>query len=121
GRVWQATSEQGRTTFAAHRAEFHRREQGISVVVDVAVAPADDVEIRRITLHNETDRLRRLSVTSAGEPVLLAVEQAMSHPGFTKMFAESEAATEIEGLVFARRPRDAKESRAVLVHRLVHD
>ena len=47
---------EGRTTFAAHKAEFHQRDEGISVHVDVAVAPADDVEVRQITLHNETDR-----------------------------------------------------------------
>lgn len=121
GRVFLATSEQGRTTYAADRAEFHRREQGISVRVDVAIAPADDVEVRRITLHNETDRARRLSVTSAGEPVLLAAEQAMRHPAFAKLFIESEASSEIEGLFFARRSRSAEEGRGVLVHRLVHE
>ncbi len=121
GRVWLATSEQGRTTYAGDRAEFHRREQGISVHVDIAIAPADDVEIRRITLHNETDVHRRLSVTTAGEPVLLAVEQAMSHPAFTKLFIESEALSEIEGLLFTRRPQSAKEDHAVLVHRMVRD
>jgi cyclic beta-1,2-glucan synthetase len=121
GRVWLATSEHGRTTYAAHRAEFHRREQGTSVHVDVAIAPADDVEIRRITLRNETDRPRRISVTSAGEPALVAVEQAMSHPAFSKLFVESEASSELEGLVFSRRSRSAKEERAVLVHRLVRE
>jgi cyclic beta-1,2-glucan synthetase len=121
GRVWLATSEQGRTTFAAHRAEFHRREQGTSVHVDVAVAPADDVEIRRVTLHNETDRRRRLSVTTVGEPVLLASDDAMSHPAFARLFVESEASNELESLLFARRSRSAKEERAVLVHRLVRE
>jgi cyclic beta-1,2-glucan synthetase len=121
GRVWLATSEQGRTTYAGDRAEFHRREQGISIHVDVAIAPADDVETRRVSLHNETDLVRRLSVTSAGEPVLLAVEQAMRHQAFTKLFVESEAVSEIEGLVFTRRPQSATEDHVVLVHRLVRD
>jgi cyclic beta-1,2-glucan synthetase len=121
GRVWLATSEQGRTTYAAHKAEFHHREQGTSVHIDVAIAPADDVEVRRVTMHNETDRHRRLSVTSAGEPVLLAVAEAMSHPAFSKLFVESEALGELEGLLFARRWRSAKEERAVLVHRLVRE
>ncbi len=121
GRVWLATSGHGRTTFAAHRAEFHRRAHGISAHVDVAVAPADDVEVRRVTLHNETDRHRRLSVSTVGEPVLLAADQAMSHPAFAKLFIESEASSDLEGIVFARRPRTAKEARSVLVHRLVRD
>ena len=121
GLGWRATSERGRTTFAAHRAEFHRREQGLSMRVDVAVAPADDVELRRVTIHNETDRRRRLSVTSVGEPVLLPADQATTHPAFSKLFLESEAVAELEGLLFARRPRAAAEGRAVLVHRLVRE
>jgi len=119
GRIWLATSEQGRTTYALHKAEFHRREQGISLHVDVAVAASDDVEVRQITLHNETDRPRKLSVTSAGEPVLLPAEQARSHPAFSKMFVESERIESLDALLFARRARSREEGRAVLVHRLV--
>ena len=73
-RVWRATSAEGRTTYGAHQVEYHRRNQGISVRVDVTVAAADDVELRRVTLHNETDRARRLVVASAAEPVLVTVQ-----------------------------------------------
>jgi len=121
GATWLATSDRGRTTFAAHKAEFHQRDQGISVHVDVAVASADDVELRLVTLHNETDRPRRLTVTSAGEPVLLALADAATHPAFARMFLESEHVAELEALVFTRRPRSEKEGRAVLVHRLVRE
>jgi cyclic beta-1,2-glucan synthetase len=121
GATWLPTSDRGRTTFAAHKAEFHQRDQGISVHVDVAVASADDVELRLVTLHNETDRARRLTVTSAGEPVLLALADAATHPAFARMFLESEHVAELEALVFTRRPRSEKEGRAVLVHRLVRE
>jgi cyclic beta-1,2-glucan synthetase len=40
GQVWRATSAQGRTTFTMHKAQLHRRGQGLSVHLDVAVAPA---------------------------------------------------------------------------------
>ena len=119
GRVWQATSVEGRTAFAVHKAEFHQRDQGISAHVDVVVAPGDDVEVRQITLHNESDRPRSVSVTSAAEPVLLAVRQAATHPAFGRMFVESERLTELDALVLTRRPRSADEERATVVHRLV--
>jgi cyclic beta-1,2-glucan synthetase len=121
GRVWLATSAEGRTTFAMHKAEFHLREGGISVHVDVTVAPADDVEVRHITLRNETDQPRRLTVTTAGRPVLLDAEQARSHPAFSSLFVESERLVSLDGLLFARRPQSPKEERAVLVHRLVRE
>ena len=120
-RVWPATAETGRTTFAVHAAEFHRREEGISVHVELTVAPDDDVEVRQITLHNESDRPRRLSVTSTGEPVLLAAEQAAAHPAFSRLFVVGEQVADLDALLFARRPRSAKEEHAVLVHRLVRD
>ena len=120
-RVWLATSPQGRTTYAMHKIELHRRTEGISIHVDVAVAPADDVEVRQITLHNETDQPRRLTVTSAGRPVLVAKRDAPVHPAFSSMFVESEQLAELDGVMFARRAKSPDEARAVLVHRLVRE
>ncbi|MBZ0231251.1 MAG: cellobiose phosphorylase [Deltaproteobacteria bacterium] len=120
-RVWLATAADGRTTFRMHQIDLHRRHHGISVHVDIAVAPADDVEIRRIRLHNETDEPRRLTVTSAGRPVLQDARQASAHPAFSSMFIESERLTDVEGLLFSRRPRSPKDAPVVLVHRLVHE
>jgi cyclic beta-1,2-glucan synthetase len=118
-RVWRATSPQGRTSFAMHDIELHHRNQGISVHVRIAVAPADDVEVRQITLHNETDERRTLTVTSAGRPVLVAKRDAPVHPAFSSMFVESERLADINAVMFARRRKTGDEPRAVLVHRLV--
>ena len=119
--VWRATSAGGRTTYAMDRAEFHLRQNGISTRVEIAVAAVDDVELRVITLHNETDRPRRLTVTSAGRPVLFDAKQAPTHPVFSSMFVESERIAELDALVFARRPQSPAEEPAVLVHGLVRD
>jgi cyclic beta-1,2-glucan synthetase len=119
GRLWLATSSEGRTTFAVHKAEFHRRNEGISVHVDIAIAPADDVEVRQITLHNETDRTRHLAVITAGEPVLVPAGQAATHPAFGRMFVESEYVADLDALLFSRRSQAPDDDPAVLVHRLV--
>jgi cyclic beta-1,2-glucan synthetase len=120
-RVWLATSREGRTTYSMHKAEFHLRDQGISVHVDVAVAAADDVEVRQVTLHNEANRPRHLSVTSAGRPVLFDAKQAPSHPAFSSMFIVSEHIPDLDALLFARRRQTPEEEPAVLVHRLVRE
>lgn len=120
--VWLATSTAGRTTYSMHKAEHHLRNEGISVHVDVTVAPADDVEVRRVTLHNETTRPRRLTLTSAGRPVLLDAKQAPVHPAFSSMFVQSERVADLDALLFARRPQSAgEELSAVLVHSLVSE
>ena len=119
--VWRATSIDGRTTYAMHKAEFHLRENGISTHVDVAVAAADDVEVRKITLHNESDRPRHLTVTSAGRPVLFDAKQAPTHPAFSSLFVESEFVEELDGLLFARRSQSPDEEPAVVVHTIVRE
>ncbi|MCE9572903.1 MAG: cellobiose phosphorylase [Deltaproteobacteria bacterium] len=120
-RIWRATGPDGRTTFAMHSIELHRRHEGISVHVEVTVAPADDVELRQLTLHNETDAPRRLTVTSAGRPVLLAERDAAVHPAFASLFVESEHLAELDAVAFARRPRAPSEAAGVVVHRLVRE
>ena len=120
-RIWRATSAEGRTTYSMHKIEHHRRAEGISVHVDIAVAVADDVEVRQLTLHNETDRVRHLTVTSAGRPVLFDLNRAPSHPAFSSLFVESEALAELDGLVLTRRQQSPEEERAVVVHRLVRE
>jgi cyclic beta-1,2-glucan synthetase len=120
-RVWRATSVQGRTTYAVHGAEFHLRNEGISVRVDATVLAADDVEVRQVTLHNETNRRRRLTVTSAERPVLLPSAQALSHPAFSGMFVVSERVPDLDALLFERRRQTAEEKPAILVHRLVRE
>jgi cyclic beta-1,2-glucan synthetase len=116
-----AASPEDRVTYSVHKAECNCRREGISVHVDVAVAAADDVEIRLVTLRNETDQSRVLSVTSAGRPVLMDSKQAATHPVFSSMFVESEWIADIDGLLFARRPQKLDEEPAVLVHRLVRE
>jgi cyclic beta-1,2-glucan synthetase len=121
GRVWPATSHEGRTTFSSHNAEFHMRQHGVSVRVDVTVGAVDDVEVRLITLHNETDRPRSLTVATAAEPVLIGAAEAARHPAFARMFVETELLSDLDALLVARRLRSPDETPAILVHRLVHD
>ncbi|HEU4429985.1 MAG TPA: glucoamylase family protein, partial [Myxococcota bacterium] len=63
-------ADDSRATFHAHLVELHRREHGIAARVDIAVAHGDDVEIRLLTLANETGAPRDLIVTSYAEVAL---------------------------------------------------
>jgi len=89
GSVWPASSEEGRTTFEVHQGEFHQRHEGVSVRLEVSVAPAGDVEVRRVTLHNETDRPRHLRVSSAAEPVLLPLRRLPTTPRSVACFSRA--------------------------------
>jgi cyclic beta-1,2-glucan synthetase len=113
-----AESEEYRATFHPHAAEFHRRDHGIAMRTEIAIAESEDVEVRRVTLVNESAHARRLRVTSYGEVVLAPPLDDERHPAFSKLFVHSESLPD-GGLLFHRRPRHPHESPPVLIHRLI--
>lgn len=126
GDLWSAghqpcsfSSENQDVLFYAHKAEFQRRDHDISLRMEITVHPNDDVEIRRVTLTNHSDRRRRLRLTSYAEVVLASHAADQRHPAFTKLFVESEYLPELNALLFRRRPRSAKEKPIYLAHLLL--
>ena len=125
GALWSATCqpigcppENQEILFYPYKAEFRRWDQGISLHTEIVVG-ADDVEIRRVTLLNDSDRPRRLKLTSYGEVVLAPQAVDRRHPAFNKLFIESEYIPEGNALLFHRRPRSADEKPVTMAHALV--
>jgi cyclic beta-1,2-glucan synthetase len=63
GAVWSigrqptgVVADEAHVTFHPHMAEFHRHDHGVSIRMEVAVTADEDIEIRRITVVNQTDR-----------------------------------------------------------------
>jgi cyclic beta-1,2-glucan synthetase len=128
GRVWpiaadrlRASVEDAQVLFHAHKAEIHRRENGIGATMTIGVAHGDDLEIRRVTLVNESARQRTLDLTSYAEVVLAPLSDAARHPAFSKLFVGSEQLAGLNGLIFTRRPRDPAVRPPVLLHRFIAD
>lgn len=109
-------SENQNVQFYAHMAEFRRNDHGIGLTMEITVAPDDDVEIRRISLTNQTDRSRRIALTSYSEVILAPQAADARHPAFNKMFVESEYVSERNALLFRRRPRSTTEEPVYLAH-----
>ncbi len=107
--------------FYPHLAEFHRRDGDLVVRMEVVVAPADDIEIRHITIVNDGDRVRRLTLTTCGEVALARAADHERHPAFSKLFVHSEFIPHLEGILFSRQPRSPDECPPVMVHWLVAD
>ncbi len=102
--------------FYPHMAEFRRGDHGIGLTMEITVAPEEDVEIRRLSLTNHTDRVRRIALTSYGEIILAPQPVDAHHPALNKMFIESEYLPETNALLFRRRPRAAEEEPIYLAH-----
>ncbi len=123
GSVWSAAyhptcrePEEYLVTFKAERAVFRRLDEDIATQLDIAVSTEDDVEVRRLTVTNQSDRPRELEVTSYAEIALAAVAGDLAHPAFSKLFVETEYLPESAALVCTRRPRARDEAGAWAVH-----
>ena len=116
-----AAAGETRVVLHGHQVEFHRREHGIAISMEVGIAPGDDLEIRRITIVNESGRPRTLRLTSYAEVALARPLEDERHPAFSKLFVGSEYLPEVRGLAFMRRVRGPDEQSPVMLHRLVAD
>ncbi|WP_442625025.1 GH36-type glycosyl hydrolase domain-containing protein [Parasphingopyxis sp.] len=126
GALWSATRQPTGAqpdeydfVFHAHMAEFHRRDHRIETRLEVAVAAGDDLEIRRLTVTNESERSRKLRLTSYAEIVLSPALEDERHPAFSKLFVCSEPVPHLGGLLFTRRARDPRETPPVLLQFVV--
>lgn len=129
GTSWSPTSEplgaqsvehgHFRTTFHAHKAEYHHRAHAISSTLEVLGAAAADIEIRRLRLVNEASRPRRLDVISHAEMALAPAAEWLRHPAFAKMFVRCDFLPELHAIVFERRQRSPDEAPMVVLQRLV--
>ena len=104
--------------FSADRAEFHRHAFGVESVMEMTVAPEDDVELRRVKVTNRSVRNRPLEFTSYCELALAPHAADKAHPAFAKMFIETERTSD-DTLIARRRRRSEDEAPVWAAHFLV--
>ncbi len=124
GRAWcagrqpvtDARPEEYEAWFHTARAEIRRVDDGVEVKTEVCVSPEDDVEVRRYTLTNRSDRPRWLELTSYAEVVLYPPEADLGHPAFSKLFVRTEHVREHHALLATRRSRSEHDRLLWLFH-----
>jgi cyclic beta-1,2-glucan synthetase len=123
GSVWSATyhptavePDDYGVEFRAARATFRRHDDEVATQLDVAVSIEDDVEVRRVTVVNQSTRIREIDVTSFVEIVLSSPADDLAHPAFGKLFLETEYLADSAALLCHRRPRDPREPAAWAMH-----
>ncbi|MEP6880860.1 MAG: glycosyl transferase family 36, partial [Dokdonella sp.] len=97
-------------TFLPGRATFDRRLNELHSRLDIAIACDADIELRRLTLTNDGDRDRTLSVTSYAEMVVGPVAADNAHPAYSKMFVQTDWNPEHALLLATRRQRSNAEA-----------
>jgi len=108
-------------TFSEEKVEFKRRDEDILTHTQIIVAPEDNVEIRHITLTNESGEDRILELTSYLEPVLSPMAADLNHIAFSKLFIETEFITSKNTLIAKRRKRSIRDREIWGLHVVVTD
>ncbi len=123
GRFWSIgyqptlqASKSYEAIFAQGKAEFHRWDDDIETHTEISVSPEDDIELRRITITNRSDRPRTIEVTSYAEVVLAPAGQDLAHPAFSNLFVQTELVRSQQAILCTRRPRSAEERSPWMVH-----
>ena len=101
--------------------EMLQRHDDIAIRMDVTIAPFDDVEIRRVTVINESSAQRTIDLTSYAEVVLAPPQDDERHPAFNKLFVGSDYIAQEGAFIFERRPRRPETAPPVLLQKLVAD
>ncbi|MDH3582842.1 MAG: cyclic beta 1-2 glucan synthetase [Phycisphaerae bacterium] len=104
--------------FSQGRAEFRRVDHEILSHLEISVSPENDVEIRRLTLTNQSRRKRRIELTSYAEVVLADPRADAAHPAFNKLFVQTQIIADRDGICATRRPRSPGEATPVLLHQM---
>ena len=97
GKVWSAghqpvcaEAEWYRVLFASDRVTFMRRDEDIVTTMEVAVAPGESAEVRRITVLNSSSITHEIELTSYMEVVMASADSDRAHPAFGNLFVETE-------------------------------
>ena len=95
--------------FASDRATFHRRDGDIETVMEIAVAPGEAAEVRRITVLNHSPVTHEIELTSYMEVVIATPDSDRAHPAFGNLFVQTEWLPGSTALLAMRRPRSATD------------
>ncbi len=123
GAVWSAgyqpcgvEPERYDVMFTEDRAELVRHDGTLTTILDVMVSPADNAEVRRVSVANGGSRAREIDLTSYAELALAPPGADAAHPAFSKLFVQTEYLAREGVLLATRRRRSSGEPEIWAAH-----
>jgi cyclic beta-1,2-glucan synthetase len=105
--------------FSEDRVEIARRDGTISTILEIAVSPESDAEVRRVSVSNLGGKVREIELTSYAEIVLTPSAADLAHPAFSKLFVQTEFIADGGTLLATRRRRSPGEPEIWAAHCVV--
>ncbi len=125
GTAWSATvqpfagvADHEDVDFSEARVRYVGRRGAITATMEVLVAPSAAGEVRRLTLHNDSQADSDIEVTSYAELVLAGAGGDAAHPAFSKLFVQTAFDTDTQSLLAMRRLRASDETPCWAAHAL---
>jgi cyclic beta-1,2-glucan synthetase len=106
--------------YSAEKVVIHRTDFDISTTCEITISPENNAEIRKLTFRNESNRKRRLEITSYGEVALTSLFADANHTTFSNMFIESEFNQQYDALIYRRVPRSHNDKEVFLGHMIIY-
>jgi cellobiose phosphorylase len=119
--IYQPTlgvAENFKSVFSEAHGEFSRSDNLLDLQTEIVVSPEDDIELRRLRLHNRAKIRRTIEFTSYAEIVLAPQAADLAQPAFSNLFVETELLPKQQAILATRRPQDASQSAPWLCHLL---
>jgi len=107
--------------YHAGKVQYARVDEWIESFMEVCVSPEDDIELRKITLTNYSDRQRKVELTSYAEVVLNDSESDRGHMAFSNLFVQTEYIKEHHAVLAKRRPRGKDDDPEWLIHTIASE
>jgi cyclic beta-1,2-glucan synthetase len=102
--------------FHADRVCFDARWPHLLARTTVWVSPEDDIELRRVELHNLGDAAIEIELISAFEVSLSQPQADVAHPAFANLFVSARWQAPQQALLFERTPRLPSEPALQMAH-----
>lgn len=114
----KGTIENFKAIFSESHAEFTRTDFNLDMHAEIVVSPEDDIELRRLRIHNRSKVRRTIEFTSYAEIVLAPQLADLSQPAFSNLFVETEILPELQTIIATRRPQNEEEDTPWACHLL---
>lgn len=113
------TLTERRIVIHPHKLEARGDLGPLHVVMDVLLAPKEDVEIRRLRISNPHEEAHELAFASHADLALAPEGEWYRHPAFARIFVEASDHGEDDVLLFKRRRRDSDTPGIAVAQRLI--
>ncbi len=107
-----------KVVFSEAHAEFSQTTMNLELNTEIVVSPEDDIELRRLRVHNLSKKTRTIECSSFAEIALTSQDSDLAQSGFNNLFVETEILHEKRTILVTRRSQDEQEHSPWLFHLL---